>query len=107
MLKNGHDKPILPSSPDMPPVQPLNSSPVKPSTAKARKPAVKKTSKVEAPAVAPATLASATRAPRNAPEVAHNDIARLAYLLAESRGFIGGSPESDWLRAESFLKTRG
>lgn len=33
----------------------------------------------------------------------HIDIARRAYLYAEARGFQGGSPEEDWLRAEREL----
>ncbi len=31
----------------------------------------------------------------------HEAIAKLAYLYAEQRGFRGGSPEADWLRAEA------
>lgn len=34
------------------------------------------------------------------------EIARLAYSYWEQRGYQGGSPESDWLRAEQELKTR-
>jgi hypothetical protein len=30
-------------------------------------------------------------------------VARLAYSYAEARGFVGGSPEADWLRAEQEL----
>jgi hypothetical protein len=30
-------------------------------------------------------------------------VARLAYSFAEARGFAGGSPEEDWLRAEQEL----
>ena len=35
--------------------------------------------------------------------VTHEDIARLAYSLWESRGYQGGSPIEDWLRAEREL----
>lgn len=38
--------------------------------------------------------------------VSRGDIARLAYTLWEQRGGEGGSPEQDWLRAESELKAR-
>ena len=31
-------------------------------------------------------------------------VARLAYSYAEARGFVGGSPEEDWLRAEQELQ---
>jgi hypothetical protein len=46
-----------------------------------------------------------TEAPTAAPSFkpAHEEIARRAYLYAESRGFQGGSPEEDWLRAERDL----
>ena len=30
----------------------------------------------------------------------HNEIAVLAYSYWEARGYQGGSPEEDWLRAE-------
>ena len=36
-------------------------------------------------------------------ELAHEDIARLAYALWEARGCQGGSSEEDWLRAEEQL----
>jgi hypothetical protein len=32
-------------------------------------------------------------------------VSRLAYSYAEARGFAGGSPEEDWLRAEQELRT--
>ncbi len=38
-------------------------------------------------------------------ELAHEDIARLAYALWEARGCQGGNPEEDWLRAEQQLRT--
>ena len=31
-------------------------------------------------------------------------VSRLAYSYAEARGFAGGSPEEDWLRAEQELQ---
>jgi hypothetical protein len=39
-------------------------------------------------------------APRS---VAQDDIAKLAWSYWEARGFQGGSPEDDWLRAEREL----
>ena len=33
------------------------------------------------------------------------EIARLAYSYWEARGYQGGSPEEDWLRAEQQLRT--
>jgi len=35
--------------------------------------------------------------------IRHDAIAHLAYSYWEARGFQGGSPEQDWLRAESEL----
>jgi len=31
-------------------------------------------------------------------------VARLAYSYWEARGFVGGSPEEDWLRAEHEIR---
>jgi hypothetical protein len=36
--------------------------------------------------------------------ITHDEIARLAYSYAEARGFVGGSPEEDWFRAEQELR---
>jgi hypothetical protein len=36
-------------------------------------------------------------------EPSFEDISRLAYSYWEARGFQGGSPEEDWLRAEREL----
>jgi hypothetical protein len=41
-----------------------------------------------------------------APEPAREEIARLAYSYWEARGGQGGSPEEDWARAESELRSR-
>jgi len=38
------------------------------------------------------------------PVVDRDAIARLAYSYWEARGFIGGSPEEDWLRAENEIR---
>ena len=50
-------------------------------------------------------------APKAAPEVLaaapadtfQEAVARLAHSYWEARGFVGGSPEEDWLRAEQEL----
>ena len=39
-------------------------------------------------------------------ELSHEEIARLAYSLWEARGYQGGNPEEDWLRAEEQLRQR-
>jgi hypothetical protein len=36
--------------------------------------------------------------------IPHEEVARLAYSYWEARGFYGGRPEEDWLRAEEELK---
>ena len=36
----------------------------------------------------------------------HEQIAALAYSYWEARGYQGGSPEEDWLRAEQELATK-
>lgn len=36
--------------------------------------------------------------------VDRDSIARLAYSYWEARGFVGGSPEEDWLRAEREIR---
>lgn len=51
------------------------------------------------------TTVEVIEAPAVAPKIAisHNDIALLAYSYWEARGFQDGSPDHDWLRAESEL----
>ena len=50
---------------------------------------------------------SAAVAPAEEPPVIDTEaIARLAYSLYEARGYIGGSAEEDWLRAERELMDR-
>jgi hypothetical protein len=39
-------------------------------------------------------------------EQKHEMIAELAYSYAEERGFEGGDPAEDWLRAESVIEQR-
>ncbi len=39
-------------------------------------------------------------------EPSRAEIAQLAYSYWEARGYQGGSPEEDWLRAESDLRSR-
>ncbi len=51
---------------------------------------------VEQSVVAPVVFAAPT----------HQEIAEQAYLYWEARGFQGGSPEDDWLRAERELLER-
>ena len=39
-------------------------------------------------------------------EPGYEEVAQLAYLYWEARGCQGGSPEEDWLRAETELRSR-
>jgi hypothetical protein len=39
----------------------------------------------------------------SAPGPSYDEIAKLAYSFWEARGYQGGSPEEDWLRAEQQL----
>lgn len=56
---------------------------------------VSSTSEISSPA--PAQIAG--------PVIDRETIALLAYSYWEARGFTGGSPEEDWLRAERELRT--
>ena len=54
------------------------------------------------------TKAEIAQAPRIAQQdIAHEDVAKLAYLLWEARGMTGraGTPEEDWVRAEALLRS--
>jgi len=48
----------------------------------------------------------ATSATQTETEITQEDIAQLAYSFWEARGYQGGSPEQDWLRAEEELRGR-
>ena len=39
-------------------------------------------------------------------QIDSEEIAKLAYSIWETRGGIGGSPESDWLEAEAELRKK-
>jgi Protein of unknown function (DUF2934) len=60
----------------------------------------KKSATIESEILAP-TAVEATPIP---PPPTRDEIAIRAYLLAESRGFRGGSPEDDWFKAERQLR---
>jgi hypothetical protein len=45
-------------------------------------------------------------APAITPQDWQQRVATAAYLRAEARGFIGGSPEQDWLEAEAELMAK-
>ena len=67
-------------------------------------PPVKKRSAAAGTSKAKPVKAKATPAPMIArQDITPEEIAKLAYLLWESRGCAGGSPEEDWLKAEELL----
>jgi DUF2934 family protein len=55
------------------------------------------------PAAAEITVPAPQPATAAALAPTHEDISIRAYLIAEARGFQGGSPEDDWFRAEREL----
>jgi hypothetical protein len=57
--------------------------------------------RVAAPAAEPDPAAQTSAA-----QPSRDQIALLAYSYWEARGFQGGSPDEDWLRAEQELSTR-
>ena len=59
------------------------------------------------PASQPEVLAMATPVLAAKPAESHRDaVARLAYSYWEARGYQGGSPETDWLRAEQEISAK-
>jgi len=66
-------------------------------------PVRRRAKRAEVPADGKISTASATN--NNHEAVVDRDaIARLAYSYWEARGFVGGSPEEDWLRAEREIR---
>ena len=63
-----------------------------------------------APVSEPEVLAVATPAPvalaTPSAESRRDAVARLAYSYWEARGYQGGSPEADWLRAEQEISAK-
>jgi Protein of unknown function (DUF2934) len=59
---------------------------------------------VDVPAENPSSIESTTAAVSAAVTPTFEEIAALAYSYWEARGCQGGSPESDWLRAEQELR---
>ena len=72
-----------------------SASPVKRRTPRAKR--------AEAPSDGKVSTASVKNSNHEA-GVDRDAIARLAYSYWEARGFVGGSPEEDWLRAEREIR---
>jgi hypothetical protein len=75
-------------------------------TKKTIKPAAKRTAAAKHSATAPKKTSAATEVVVSAVEISREAIAEQAYLYWEARGFHGGDPVSDWVRAEEELKQR-
>lgn len=52
------------------------------------------------------TIATETKEQAAPKMAAQDEIALQAYLYSEARGFLGGSSEEDWLRAEQAVQSR-
>src|SRR5258705_3769874 len=52
----------------------------------------------------PLTAETAIALPIASQDLAREDIAQLAYLLWETRGYSGGSPDEDWYTVEAQLR---
>jgi hypothetical protein len=61
---------------------------------------------VVAPPVEPESLTRAAAAGAGSSDIAHEDVAKLAYSYWIARGYSHGGAEQDWLRAEQELKAK-
>jgi hypothetical protein len=77
-------------------------------TKRERHPRPKTAVKTVAPAAVdePAVAAAAAAHVAEEPVSAHDEIARIAYSHWEARGYIDGSPDEDWFRAEREFQSR-
>ena len=91
--------------------KPVESGEAAPAVVEVKKPARKATAKSTSVAASPVHKHHAKKNPEpmeapvvvSAPVITHEAIAQLAYSFWDARGFQGGSPEQDWLRAEQEL----
>jgi hypothetical protein len=84
--------------------EPVVSGGVAPARTRKHTPAIR----TATPAVAPSSSITSSPAPnadmtQTTPAAALDEIAKLAYSYWEARGYQGGNPEEDWLRAEQEL----
>lgn len=73
--------------------------------AAAASPAKRRVSRVKGPVSSTPAISSPASAQKAEAVIDREAIALLAYSYWEARGFTGGSPEQDWLRAERELRT--
>jgi hypothetical protein len=67
--------------------------------------AKRRVSRVKGSVSSTSEISSPASALTTEPVIDREAIALLAYSYWEARGFLGGSPEEDWLRAERELRT--
>ena len=73
---------------------------VEPAVAPAAKP-TKAPAKPRATRSSKSAASAVSNAIQLTPEERHRVVAEAAYVIAERRGFAGGSPIEDWLQAEA------
>jgi hypothetical protein len=73
--------------------------------AAAARPAKQRASRTKGSVSSTSEISSPAPAQTAGPVIEREAIALLAYSFWEARGFTGGSPEEDWLRAERELRT--
>ena len=73
--------------------------------AAAASPAKRRVSRAKGPVSSTPGISSPAPAQTADPVINREAIALLAYSYWEARGFTGGSPEEDWIRAERELRT--
>jgi len=88
--------------------EPIISGGVAPVRTRKHAPAKRTPANVEpSPSIAPTTNTATDAATTpSSSVVTFDEIAKLAYSYWEARGYEGGSPEEDWLRAEQELNAR-
>ena len=73
--------------------------------AAAASPAKRRVSRAKGPVSSTSEISSPASARIAESVIDREAVALLAYSYWEARGFTGGSPEEDWLRAERELRT--
>jgi hypothetical protein len=93
--------------------EPILSSGAQPARARKHAPAkrqatpvVETSSSIDTPTSAAAHAATKSSHVVVTEAPAFNEVAQLAYSYWEARGYQGGSPEEDWLRAEQELRSQ-
>ncbi len=67
--------------------------------------AKRRVSRAKGPVSSTSEISSPASTPTAEPVIDRQAVALMAYSYWEARGFTGGSPEEDWLRAEREMRT--